>query len=320
MSTNRIINLPGHPGAAPYHLPPDDDLIAFRDTPPNPPDWVIEGLEAGDVGLLTAPGGVGKSMLCLSLAMAVASGQALFGQWQVGAPGDVLYLYAEDSTRVMHRRFYALSHQNGITDPIINRLHFICVRNNPPKIMIRGQQGLVQPQNDVIHAILAEVQQYPRPRLIILDPMLKFHTLEENANNEMNQFLDLLGQLGEAVGAAILITHHTTKGKSTDTGDLSTQEASRGAGAIVNEARWQASLKPIGPKMIAKLGLDDDQGWRYLTLSIPKRNSTGRLSDILLERGMEGILMAVGGSSLASPRTPDPHIEVEEEGIPVDYE
>ncbi len=306
--------------AKPYTLPPEDDLITFRDTPPNPPDWVIEGLEPGDVGLLTAPGGVGKSMLCLSLAVAVASGQALFGQWQVGAPGDVLYLYSEDSPRVMHRRFHALSQQlGGIPTPDIYWMHFKCVRNRPPKLMIRGYQGLAQTQNDVIHALITTLQQYPRPRLVILDPMVKFHTLEENSNTEMNQFLDLLGWIGEAVGSAILVTHHTTKGKSADTGDLGAQEASRGAGAIVNEARWQASLKPIGPKMIAELGLDEAQAWRYLTLSTPKRNSTGRLTDILLECGPEGILLSVRGPS-TSPQTPDPHIESEEEGIPVDYE
>ena len=127
-----------------YTLPTEDDLFAFRDNPAPKPDWVIEGMEPGDVGLLTAPGGIGKSMLCLSLASAVASGQPIFGQWQVGTPGDVLYMYAEDSARVMHRRFHALCRLladggNGMTDSILRRLHFICVRNNPPKLMIRGQ-------------------------------------------------------------------------------------------------------------------------------------------------------------------------------------
>lgn len=171
----------------------------------------------------------------------------------------------------------------------------------------------------MVHALIATLQQYPQPRLIIFDPLVKFHTLDENSNGDMNQFLDLLGQIGETVGAAVLLTHHTAKGKITETGDLSAQEAARGAGAIVNEARWQAALQPLGPKMIAKLDIDEEQAWRYLTLSTPKRNSTARLPDILLERGPEGILMAVGRAGPSVSRTSrisNPN----EEGIPIDDE
>ena len=63
------------------------------DTVPPAPDWIIEGLEPGDVGILSAAGAVGKSMLCLNFATAVAAGTDLFGKWAVGAnSGDVTYL------------------------------------------------------------------------------------------------------------------------------------------------------------------------------------------------------------------------------------
>lgn len=91
-----------------YQLPQEDDIRAFLTTPPPRPDWVIEGLEPGDVGIISAPGGTGKSMFCLSVGIGVASGSPLFGQWDVDAPGDVLYLYAEDQPATVHRRLYLL--------------------------------------------------------------------------------------------------------------------------------------------------------------------------------------------------------------------
>ena len=98
-------------GGKPFgFLPKEDDIRMFRDTTPPAPDWIIEGLEPGDVGILSAAGATGKSMFCLSLAVVVASGKNLFGKWAVGGnPGDVTYLYAEDGQATMHRRMHALA-------------------------------------------------------------------------------------------------------------------------------------------------------------------------------------------------------------------
>lgn len=272
-----------------YTRPSADDLRHFRDTDPPPPDWVIEGLEPGDVGVITAPGGLGKSMLCLSLAAAVATGTPIFGAWAVGVPGDVIYLYAEDSARTMHRRFRALAQLEPIPGSAIDRMHFYGVRSAPLKLVIRGQQGLVEPQAAVIYAVFREIQGYARPRLVLLDPMLKFHALDENNNAEMNQLMDILTQLAEQAGVAVVITHHTAKGRETAT-DQDAQEAARGAGAIINEARWQASLRTLRPKQIQDLHIAPEQAWRYLWLTAPKRNNTARLPDLMLERGPGGVL------------------------------
>ncbi len=282
-----------------YTYPAEDDLKRFRDTPPPPRDWVIEGLEPGDVGLITAPGGTGKSMLCLSIGLAVASGKDLFGQWQVGNPGDVLYLYEEDSPATLHHRIHALAQIEKLTDDVLDRFHTICVRNQPPKLMLQGAQGLAQSQIDAVGALNTLLQSYPNPRLLILDPLLKFHTLDENSNNEMNQFMELVGQIGEKAGTAVILVHHTAKGKAAGATDGEHQEAARGASAIVNEARWQASLRGISAKTADKWGLDEDQARRYLWLTLPKRNNVGHLDDILLERGFGGVLMGVGQQTVS---------------------
>lgn len=176
-----------------YTLPPEDEVQCYRDTPPPAPHWVIQGLETGDVGILSAPGGMGKSMLCLSLASAVASGQRFFGQWAVSDPGDVTYLYAEDSPRVMHQRLHALAQmsEKGLPNAVAHRLHCIGLRGHPPKLMTRGEpSNPVIINTPVLTAIAATLAAQPHPRLLIIDPMIKFHSLDENDNGQMSQFID----------------------------------------------------------------------------------------------------------------------------------
>ena len=278
-----------------YTFPAECDLRRFRDTLPPPRDWVVEGMEPGDVGIISAPGASGKSMLCLSIGLAVASGRPLFGQWKVGPiPGDVVYLFEEDSEVTLHHRMHALAQLTSPPDDVLDRFHAICVRNRPPKLMLQGVQGLTQYQTDEVGALLSLLNSLPNPRLLILDPLVKFHTLDENSNNEMNQFMELMGQIAERARVAVILVHHTAKGKAAGASDGEHQEAARGASAIINEARWQASLRGIGPKTAKKWGMDEEQSRRYLWLTLPKRNNVGRLDDILLERGGGGVLMGVG--------------------------
>ncbi|WP_438501559.1 AAA family ATPase [Nitrosococcus oceani] len=62
---------------------------------------------AGTVGALASPGGAGKSMLALQLAMQIAGGPDLLevGEFPVG---PVIYLPAEDPPAAIHHRLHAL--------------------------------------------------------------------------------------------------------------------------------------------------------------------------------------------------------------------
>lgn len=277
----KVLSMP----PARYTLPPADNIRTYRDTPPPAPDWVVQGLEPGNVGVLSAAGGTGKSMLCLSLSLAVASAASLFGRWAVSdQPGDVLYLYAEDSGPVMHRRIHAMAQIASISDDVADRMHFVGVRGGTPKLMIQGNQGIADTQSDVIQALIDLLMTYSNPRLLILDPLVKFHALEENSNGQMNQLLDLVTKLSDAVGVATILTHHVSKVSVTAAGQSGLQQSARGASAIVDEARWLVSLTPLDAKSAKSYGIPAADAWRYLTATSPKVNGTGRLPDLLLER------------------------------------
>lgn len=69
-------------------------LKAFKEKP-EPLDFVLPGMLAGTVGSIISPGGVGKSMFALQLAVQIAGGPDMLGLGDLKC-GRVIYLPAED--------------------------------------------------------------------------------------------------------------------------------------------------------------------------------------------------------------------------------
>jgi hypothetical protein len=101
----------------------------------------------------------------------------------------------------------------------------------------------------------------------------------------MNDFIDLMARLGTETGVGVILVHHETK-----SGEAGSQNAIRGAGAIVNEARWAVTLRKLSVKEAQAVGIDEDERWKYVFASSPKVNGTGKLPDLILERGPSGVL------------------------------
>ena len=68
--------------------------------------------------------------------------------------------------------------------------------------------------------------------LIVVDPFIRSHRLEENSNPHMDAAAAAWAEVADATGAAVLLIHHTRKGPVQ--GDV---EASRGGKALTDAAR-----------------------------------------------------------------------------------
>jgi RecA-family ATPase len=76
-------------------------------------------------------------------------------------------------------------------------------------------------------------------RLLVLDPLISYHSKNENDNAEMRKTLDALTRLCEDTNAAVLVVHHA--------GKAGTGGGARGASAITDWASNIMSLDPIDP-------------------------------------------------------------------------
>jgi RecA-family ATPase len=246
-----------------------DIVSAFEQEPPEL-DFVWPGFLAGTVGALVAPGATGKSFWALEAAMAVACsvpGGDLLGI-KPRHTGRVVYLAAEDPEPVLTRR-----------------LHAIGQHLSPAAREAIAEQLFVEPtmgsRLDIMRdAHLRRVIEYCEgARLVVIDTLSRFHGLDENSNSDMSRLISVLEHIAAATGAAVLYLHHTSKAAAL-TGQGDTQQAARGASALIDNARWCAYIARMSEEESKKLSdiksvrspICDNRRRFFLKFGVSKQN------------------------------------------------
>jgi hypothetical protein len=161
--------------------------------------WLVEQLWAEQaVGLIGGEPKCGKSFLALELAVAVAGGVPALGRFAVQKPGPVLLFCGEDAPHVLRERLAGLAAARGVAFGTLD-LHVIAT----PSLRLD--------QPDPAQRLAATVDAL-RPRLLVLDPFVRLHRIDENAATEVAPLLDRLRQLQRRYQTAVLLVHHARKG------------------------------------------------------------------------------------------------------------
>ena len=166
---------------------------------PEPPQVIREVLRAGQVGVVASSSKAGKTWLMQSLGLAVATGK-MWLAWKT-TPGRVLFVDPElchfDGQSRMRRLMDAL----GLGD----------VPEGVDYWRVKGKRLTVA---DVERHVLKRLQETGVPfALIIVDSIYCFGDgRDENDNAEQAKTMQELYALTEATGAAVVITHHFSKG------------------------------------------------------------------------------------------------------------
>ena len=263
-------------------------MEAFESDPPHL-DFVLPGFLSGTVGTLFSPGGVGKSYFAMqagiSIAAAGCDGADMLGFAPRG--GRVVYFAAEDPAVVLRRRLHAIG---GHLPPETRQE----VGERFDLIPVMGQFLNMAKDEDI-----EAVRQYAsNARLIVLDTLSRVHQLDENSNGQMSALMQCLESIAASTGAAILYLHHVSKG-SASTGQADQQHAARGASALVDNARWGAS--------VSKMTTDEAAAWsdstslapigeyrsHYLRFSVSKQNYSEPVPDRWFRREAGGVLAPV---------------------------
>jgi hypothetical protein len=223
-----------------------------RDAPPR--EYLLHAgqrgiLPYGRVGMLAAAGGSGKSWILIHLAVAVATGRDWIGTFSVNPKkrGRVLLLLAEEEMGEFHRRLelacadLAEGYRQDVRDNII------------PLTLSGRDIELVRSGDKFDKSVIIETKNYRRLlrlvndggpwALIIFDPLTRLASDAENDNGAASRLITLFERFTQAPGTPnVIFAHHITK-SSHQRGSLDAT-AARGAGALNNNARWQAILEP----------------------------------------------------------------------------
>lgn len=174
--------------------------LAFELTPcPVGQRFLVDDLWGeGAVGIVGGEPKCCKSFLALDLAVSVASGRPCLRRFAVGRPGPVLLFAAEDALHVVRERLESIARAANtrlcsldihvITAPIV-RLD-----------IARDRTALRR----TVEAL--------RPRLLVLDPFVRMHRINENSADEVAPLLAFLRELQREHDVAVVLVHHSRKG------------------------------------------------------------------------------------------------------------
>lgn len=135
-------------------LPPTLTAQQILSTEYPDPTWTVPGLIPEGLTILASRPKMGKSWLCLGLAIGVASGGRVLGQIEV-QPQKVLYIAMEDTGRRLHSRLHMILHGNSEPDQLIFALTW-------PRLDGTGLQDLRN-----------WMEQNPDTGLIIIDTLVR---------------------------------------------------------------------------------------------------------------------------------------------------
>lgn len=160
--------------------------------------WLVTGLWSEQaVGIVGGEPKCCKSFLALDLAVSVASGTPCLRHFPVPHPGRVLLYAAEDALHVVRRRLEGICIAAG------------CQLNNLDVQVITVPTLRLDLSADA-EALERTVQQL-KPRLLILDPFVRLHRIDENASGEVAPLLAYLRELQRRHALSVLVVHHAKK-------------------------------------------------------------------------------------------------------------
>jgi RecA-family ATPase len=169
---------------------------------PEQRDWLVEGLWSEEaVGIIGGEPKCCKSFLALDLAVAVAAGTPCLGRFAVARPGRVLLYPAEDALHVVRRRLEGISAAAGVALPDLD----VQVITAPS----------LRLDLEADRARLEQTVATLKPRLLILDPFVRLHRIDENVSGDVAPLLAFLRELQRRHATAIAVVHHARKGAGT---------------------------------------------------------------------------------------------------------
>ena len=138
--------------------------------------WLVEGLwGARSVGVIGGAPKCAKTWLGLDMALSVATGTACLGKYAVPESGPVLVYLAEDALLVVRERIEGMARHRGL-DVANVAIHVITA-------------PVLRLDRDPDRTRLLETTKRLRPRLLLLDPLLRLHGIDENHDGEVAKLL-----------------------------------------------------------------------------------------------------------------------------------
>ncbi len=182
---------------------PDNTLLPVTkvaDLSPVPADklWLIQSFWAQQaVGIIGGAPKCCKSWLGLDMAVSVASGTPCLDHFAVHDTGPVLLYLAEDDFSAVRSRIDALCLHRGLD---VNALPLYSITSDVLRLDLPDYQERLR----------ATIEEY-QPKMLLLDPLVRLHRIDENRAADVSQLLGFLRELQRAYSLSVVLVHHSAK-------------------------------------------------------------------------------------------------------------
>ena len=198
-------------------LPEEDALDDLDNLPDLAPELISGILREGHKMLLAAPSKAGKSFMLQELCVCVGEGLPWMGHEVM--QGKVLYVNLELDPISCKHRFKDIYDALGVRDR----------SGNVRVLNLRGRSVPL----DKLAPILIRRYKDDGYRLIVIDPIYKVITGDENAASDMASFCNYFDAIATECGCAMVYSHHYSKGASSKYRNAS--ERASGSGVFTRD-------------------------------------------------------------------------------------
>lgn len=186
---------------------------------PLPPELIKGVLREGHKMLVAGPSKAGKSFLLMELCIAFAEGRSWMG-FQC-EQGKVLYVNLEIDEATCEHRFLDIYAKLGYTPETWHA-------GNIQVLPLRGQ---AKPLDDLVPQLISAIKDQ-KYLAVIIDPIYKVITGDENNASDMGHFCNQFDKLCQGVPCAVIYCHHHSKGAQ---GQKKAQDRASGSGVFARD-------------------------------------------------------------------------------------
>ncbi|WP_425639932.1 bifunctional DNA primase/polymerase [Agrobacterium radiobacter] len=221
------------------------------------------------VSVTVSPGGLGKTSASIAEGLAMVSGRALLG---IKPPKRLrTWIFnAEDPRDEMERRIMAACiHYKLKPADLEGHLFLDSGREQELVVAIEDKKAGVRIQQPIVEAVVEQIERYGID-VMIVDPFVSTHGVNENDNGAIDKVAKLWAQIADYTNCSIDIVHHLRKVADRE----ATVEDARGAVSLIGAARSVRVLNRMSEEQAGEAGINKEDRFGYFYTTYGKSNLT----------------------------------------------
>lgn len=219
------------------------------------PGWLIKNIwMRRSHGMVAGEPKTFKSTVALDMAISVASGEPLFGEFEVMESGPVLVIQNENSKWIMKDRMEKILNNKKIVGKVVKRTRRTLDITFAKELPIYFLNNYGYTFSDPLHRKeLEQAINEIKPVMVVLDPLYLMFDGDINSAKDLNPILSWLLELKNVFNTSIVVVHHWNKGGTSSRGGQRMLGSTTLHGWVESALYMESSVDEEGPQPVSRI-------------------------------------------------------------------